>query len=195
MAHLGGWASHLITAHKAALELQESFTNEDLQMACLLAPRGLVIIKPGDPISAAKDLMPTIDMEVVPLGVLSPGSSRGVKHVAAGIRRLTDWRHFLNLTHSGHGIVSDLHTDTPRASNVSAEAARVTIRRLIRAPALGHRQCGPDMQNMGNWPPIVALGKEGIGRWKNGKGENETWSKSGIRCHILNILVQHGWPC
>ena len=52
-----------------------------------------------------------------------------------------------------------------------------------------------DMQNMGNRPPIVALGKEGIGRWKNGKGENETWGKGGIRCHILNILVQHGWPC
>jgi len=47
------------------------------------------------------------------------------------------------LTHSGHDSVSVLHTDTPHASNVSAEAARVMIRRVTGAPALGHQQCGP----------------------------------------------------
>ena len=66
---------------------------------------------------------------------------------------------------------------------------------ICRAMASSGFTGDPDMQNMGNRPPIVALGKEGIGRWKNGKGENETWGKGGIRCHILNILVQHGRPC
>jgi len=125
-------------------------------MALLLAPRGLVITQPGDPSTVAKDVLPTVVTDVVPLGTVSPGSTRGVKHVAAGIRRLTDWWRFLDnlraspghirtrlLTHSGHGSVSVLHTDTPQASNVSAEAARVTIRRLTGAPALGRRQCGP----------------------------------------------------
>ena len=45
----GGWASHLLAAHIGATDLQESFSNEDLQMALLLAPRGLVISILGDP--------------------------------------------------------------------------------------------------------------------------------------------------
>ena len=52
-----------------------------------------------------------------------------------------------------------------------------------------------DMQNMGNRAPIVAMGREGLGKWKNGKGENKVWCKSRIRCHIMNILVQHVWGC
>ena len=50
-----------------------------------------------------------------------------------------------------------------------------------------------DMHNMGIWPPIVAMGREGLEKWENGKGENKVWCKSGIRCHILNIQVQHVW--
>jgi hypothetical protein len=46
-----------------------------------------------------------------------------------------------------------------------------------------------DMQNMRIWPPIVAMGKEGLGKSENGKWENKVWCKSGIRCHIMNILV------
>ena len=57
------------------------------------------------------------------------------------------------------------------------------------------RMLGPDMHNMGNWAPIVALGREGLGKWENGKGENKVWCKSGIRCQIMNILVQHVWAC
>ena len=47
------------------------------------------------------------------------------------------------LTQFGHGRVSVLHTNSPHANNVSGEAARVTIRGVIGASALGHRQCGP----------------------------------------------------
>ncbi len=148
----GGWALHLRESHRAAVELQESFSSEDLQTAFLLAPRGMVITLRGDPRSVAKELPQTVDTDVIPLGRLSPGSTRGVKHVVAGIRRLTDWRRFLDilgaspdqvrtklLTHSGHGSVSVLHSDTLHANNVSVEAARVTIRRVTGAPALGRR--------------------------------------------------------
>ena len=61
-------------------------------------------------------------------------SARGVRHVTIGIRRLTEWHHFLDimeggpdqvrtklLTHySGHGNVSVLLADTPHADNVTA---------------------------------------------------------------------------
>ncbi len=153
---VGGWAAHLHAAHRAAVNLQDSFTAEDLNRAFLLAPRGLLITLPGDPTSAAKDLPQTVETAVVPTGCLSPGPARGIRHVAAGLRRLQDWRKFLDilsasptqvrtklLSHSGHGSVSVLHSDIHHAGNVSAEAARVTIRRLTGAPALGRRQRGP----------------------------------------------------
>ena len=121
-----------------------------------LPPRGMVISLPGDPSSVAKELSHAVDPDVIPLDCLSPGSTRGIKHVAADLRRLTDWRRFLDilgaflaqvcsklLTHSGHGSVSFLHSDIHHVSNVSAEAACVTIRRVTGAPTLGRRQRGP----------------------------------------------------
>ena len=110
---------NLLDAHRAAVDLQESFTADELQTALLLAPRGLVITVLGDPSSVAKDLPPTVDTDVLPAGLLSPGSARGVRHIAASMRRLSDWRQFLDLlgsspdqvrtkllTHSSHGNVS-----------------------------------------------------------------------------------------
>ena len=125
-------------------------------MAFLLAPRGLVITVPGDPRSDAKELPPIVEADVLPPGPLTHGSGGGVRHIAMGIRKLFDWRRFLDilgvapehtraklLTHYGHDSVSVFLEDTPHANNVSAEAARVTIRRVTGAPpALGHKQCG-----------------------------------------------------
>ena len=93
----GGWTTHLLMAHQAAMDLRKSFTHDDLQMAFLLAPRGLVITIPSDPRSAAKELPPTMDTDVLPPRPLSPGSARGVKYIAAGIRRLSNWRRFLDI--------------------------------------------------------------------------------------------------
>jgi len=93
----GGWAFHLLEAHKAAVGLQESFTKDELKTTFLLAPRGLVITMPGEPSNVSKDLPPTVDTDDIPIGPLSPMSARGVRHVAASIRRLTDWRHFLGI--------------------------------------------------------------------------------------------------
>ena len=89
-ADRGGWAAHLLKAHQAEVDLQESFTHDDLQLPVLLAPRGLFITILGGPRSVAKELPPTVDTDVLPLGPLSPGSARGVKHIAAEIRRLFD---------------------------------------------------------------------------------------------------------
>jgi hypothetical protein len=122
-------------------------------MAFLLAPRGLVITVPGDPRSDAKELPPTVDTDVLPPGPLTHGSGGGVRHIAMGIRKLSSWRRFLDilgvapehtraklLTHSEHDNVSILLINTPHANNVSAEAARVMIRRVMGAPALGLQQ-------------------------------------------------------
>jgi len=137
------------------VDLHESFTQDDLQMAFLLGPRGLVIIVPGDPLNVAKELPHIVDTDVLPPGPLMPGSTRGVKGIAAGIKRLFACRRFPDfsgaalehtsakpLTHDGHGNVLVLIADTPHTHNVSSEAARVMIRRITGAPALGRRQCG-----------------------------------------------------
>ncbi len=89
-ADRGGWAAHLLHAIQAAMDLHESFTQDDLQMAFLLAPRGLVIIVPGDPRSVANELPPTVDANALPPGPLTLGSARCVIHIAAGIRKLSD---------------------------------------------------------------------------------------------------------
>ena len=67
---------HLMDAHRVAVDLQESFTVDELQTALLLAPRGLVIIVPGDPNSVAKDVPPTVDTDVLPVGPISHGGAR-----------------------------------------------------------------------------------------------------------------------
>ena len=83
--HGGGWATHLLDAHRVVVNLHESFSSDDMQMAIQLAPRGLVITLPSDPRNVAKDLPPTVDTDVLPLGSLSFGNARGVKHIAARI--------------------------------------------------------------------------------------------------------------
>jgi len=159
----GGWASHLPEAHKMAVDLQESFSNGDMQMAFHLDPRGLVIFLPCDPRSVSKEQAPTVDTDVIPPGRLPPGSTRGVKHVAAGIRRLSDYRRFLDilgaspdqvrtklLTHSGHGRVSVLHTNTPmptmcRRRQRASRSAELPERRPLGTSSAGLLQpfaCG-----------------------------------------------------
>ena len=88
---------HLLDAHRAVVDMQETFNFDELQTAIMLAPRGLVIVVPGDPNSVSKDLPPTVDTDVLPAGPISPGSARGVKHIATGMRRLSAWRPFLDL--------------------------------------------------------------------------------------------------
>jgi len=78
---------------------------------------------------------------------------KGVRFVAFGLRKLTEWRSFFTLhgsssqenkpkllTHSGHGNVSIMHSDIPPSRAVSALTARMTIRRIIGAPSLGRER-------------------------------------------------------
>ena len=75
---------------------------------------------------------------------------KGVRYVAEGLRKLTEWRVFFNLlfdvppltrskilTHSGHGNVSTLHSNIPLGRAASTTTARSTIRRITCAPCLG----------------------------------------------------------
>jgi len=67
----GGWALHLLSSHKGATDLQEAFSNEDLQMALMLAPQDLVISIPSDPQSVSKEPAPTVDIDVIPVDRLT----------------------------------------------------------------------------------------------------------------------------
>ncbi len=85
----------------------------------------------GDPSSVANELPPTVDTDVIPIGPLSPMSARGVRHVAASIRRLTDLRHFLDIL---EGAPDQVRT------KLLIHSGHDTIRRITGAQAIGaHR--------------------------------------------------------
>ena len=103
--------------------------------------------------SVSQDLTPTLQLEVIPPLSQAAAAPKGVRFVASGLRKLTEWRAFLSLqassssenkpkllTHSGHGSVSILHSDIPPSRAVSALTARMTIRRITGAPCLGRER-------------------------------------------------------
>ena len=119
----------------------------------MMLPRGNVITDAGDPDSVNLDLQDTINCEVLPPLEQAAGKPRGYKYIAAGLRRLAEWRSFMDvhsnsspseqtklLTHSGHGSVSALKLDTTQAKAVSPQCARVMIRRITGSAALGKDQ-------------------------------------------------------
>jgi len=89
------WASSLGAAHIDALELQNSFTGPELHSISLVASRGNIFLSAGDPTSTSRDLPPTLDVEVTSTLAEAAIAPKGVRLVAAGLRRLQDWRTFL----------------------------------------------------------------------------------------------------
>jgi hypothetical protein len=147
-------ASFVNAAHNAALTLRQSFTYGEHHSANLIAPRGSIITSAGDPSSSVShDLCPTLQLDVTPPLSQAVVAPKGVRFVASGLRKLTEWRSFFTLhgssssenkpkllTHSGHGNVSILHSDIPPGRADSALTARMPIRRIIGAPSLGRER-------------------------------------------------------
>ena len=114
---------------------KQSFTVEERTKANLVAPRGNIITTTGDQSAitgepVAHDLSPTIQLNVTPPLAFAAAAPKGVRFVAAGLRKLAEWRAFFTLkssvllltqpkllTHSDHGNVSILHS-TPWQSNI-----------------------------------------------------------------------------
>jgi hypothetical protein len=130
----------------------------------LTAPRSYIITSSGDPSSVDQDLLPTIPVDTIPRldeVVVAPKRAR---FIASNIKSLTNWRALFELlssaplstkpkllTHSGHGNVSIMLSDITPGRDISPSTARITIKRITRAPCLGrHRmssrnrclQCG-----------------------------------------------------
>jgi len=63
----------------------------------MLAPRGNIIFSTGDPNYAVEDLTPAIETDVVPELLESVAAPKGVRFVAAKVRKITEWRHFFRL--------------------------------------------------------------------------------------------------
>ena len=138
------------------MSLQQSFTVAEQHDANLIAPRGCIIASAGDPSSVSQDLGPTLQLEVTPPLSQAAAAPKGVRFVASGLRKLTEWRSFFTLlctssptnkpkllTHTGHGSVSILHSDIPHGRVSSALTARMTIRRITGAPTLGRERLTP----------------------------------------------------
>ena len=77
--------------------MQASFTVPELHTASLVAPRGNTIQSAGDPSSNALALTPTLYVEVTPTLTEAARAPKGGRFVAAGLRRLQDWRTFLSV--------------------------------------------------------------------------------------------------
>ena len=90
------WASFLSAAHQEAMDLQASFTGSGLHTISLSAPRGNIVQSAGDPSSTTPALTSTLDVEVTPALAEAVTTPKGVRFVAGALRRLHDWRTFLN---------------------------------------------------------------------------------------------------
>jgi hypothetical protein len=99
--------------------LQQSFSPAERHTADCLAPRGLnTIFSAGDPTTAVEDLPTAIEEEVIPELHESTAVPKGIRFIAAKLRKVAEWRHFFDLhqrtpardqpkllTHAGHGSV------------------------------------------------------------------------------------------
>jgi hypothetical protein len=92
------------------------------------------------------DLPPTIEVEALPELHDFTAAPKGIRFIAAKIRKLTEWRYFFDLhkrttakehpkllTHAWHGSVTILQSNTPLEQRVSAEIVRTTINRITGA--------------------------------------------------------------
>ena len=115
-----------------------------------MAPRGNTVFSAGDPTTTVGDLPATIEEEFLPELHESTTTPKGIRLIAAKLRKLTEWRHFFDLhkrtpsrdqpkqlTHAGHGSVIVLRSDIPLGQRVLAEIAKTTIRRITCAKSLG----------------------------------------------------------
>jgi len=93
-----------MVAHKEALELHASFTGLELHIVSLVAPRGNIIQFAGDLSSNAIALTPTLDLEIMLTLMEAARAPKGVRFVAAGLRRLQDWRTFLSALAVAHPL-------------------------------------------------------------------------------------------
>ena len=147
------WAHIVCEAHAAGTSLLLSFSPAEKETADRIAPRGNIIFSAGDPTSVVEDLPTTIEDEPLPQLHQATTAPRGIRFIAAKLRKLTEWRHFFQvhqrtaardqpklLAHARHGSVTVLHSDTPLGQRASVEVARTTIKRITGAVSLGRRK-------------------------------------------------------
>jgi len=90
-----------------------------------------------------EDQIPTTKTKVVLDSLESVAAPKGVRFIAAKIRKNTEWQHFFHLhasvdakdnpkllTHSRHESVTVLQSDTPLGHRTLAATARTTIGRI-----------------------------------------------------------------
>ncbi len=81
------WANNVCQAHTAAQQLQHSFIPSEKHTANSMAPRGNIIFSAEDPTSVIEDLPPIIDEEDFPELRQSTIAPKGVRFLAARIRK------------------------------------------------------------------------------------------------------------
>jgi len=62
-----------------------------------MAPRRNTIFSAGDPSTVVEDLPATIEEDQLPDLLECTGAPKGIRFIAAKLRKLTEWRRFFNL--------------------------------------------------------------------------------------------------
>jgi hypothetical protein len=84
------WARSVFEAYEDVALLPQSFTPAERHNADALAPRGNTIYSAGDPSSTVEDLPITIDDEELPEMHASSAAPKGIRYVAARVRKMRD---------------------------------------------------------------------------------------------------------
>ena len=88
------WAHNVYEAHMAGTTLLQAFSPAEKETADRLAPRGNTIFSARDPTSIVEDLPATIEDEPLPELHQATAAPKGIRFIAAKLRKLTEWRHF-----------------------------------------------------------------------------------------------------
>ena len=94
------WARHLVSSYNDSVTLQDSFTQAEHDLASWILPAGNLILLPGDPRSVNYDIPYTINPDVLPPLLEAAGKLKGFRYIAAGIRKLVNWRDFFDTYNS-----------------------------------------------------------------------------------------------
>ena len=91
------WARNVCEAHHAGIQLHKTFTPAERYTADCMAPRGNTIFSSGDPSTVVEDLPATIEDDQLPDLLECTGAPKGIRFIAAKIKKLMEWRRFFDL--------------------------------------------------------------------------------------------------
>ena len=139
-----------------------------------MAPKSNLIFSAGDPAPVIEDLPPTIEMDVIPemLDNIAYKNTNQMETFFLLHSKTEVPEQPKLLTHSGHGSVTILQSDTPLGKKVSATTTRTTIRIIMGTHWLGTPSANcpstlPTMWNSGGYKRVPRMSRSSLSEWRH----------------------------